>query len=1045
MDADACPFCSILSDRVFHEGRLTRALWDAFPVSPGHSLLIPRRHVATWFDASPDEQAELLTGIQIVREHIERSYSPDGYNIGVNVREAAGQTVFHLHVHVIPRYRGDVADPTGGVRHVIPGKGNYRISAVRPEQLLGELPHHRSLVAGIEDPLLDHLRVELDRAIRADVAVAFVHKSGVNAILEHLRDLLARGGHVRFLTGDYLGVTEPAALFDLCDLQLQTGTRLDLRVYEARDTSFHPKAYLFHRPDGTAIAYVGSSNLTWSALRTGVEWNYRVVSSACGPGFADVADAFNRLFLHSATRPLDYCWIDEYQARRPPPAARVIEVPRERIEPPPEPHPIQREALAALEATREAGNAAGLIVLATGLGKTWLAAFDSHQPQFRRVLFVAHREEILAQAMQTFRRIRTGAQLGMYMGTEKFPQADVVFASIQTLGRQYHLEKFARASFDYVVIDEFHHAAARTYRRLISHFTPKFLLGLTATPERMDGGNLLALCQENLVYRRDVMDGIRAQLLCPFRYFGVPDEVDYQNIPWRNARFDETALTQAVATQSRAENALQQYRERAGLRTLAFCCSKTHADFMTAYFQNAGLRAAAVHSGTTSAPRASSLESLETGKLDVIFAVDMFNEGVDLPQIDTVMMLRPTESSTVWLQQFGRGLRKAEGKNHLTVIDYIGNHRTFLIKTRTLLQPLLGIGPGDREIAAALKRIRAGDVDLPPRCEVTYDLEAVNIIESLIPPPSLPEALRRYYEDFRDRNGERPTAVELFHEGYNPRSVRKGYGSWLGFVKAMGDLADGQQRVLSHAGSFLDAVEITPMTRSFKMLVLQAMLNGDQLPGELPMARLVDEFGRLARRAAVLRSDVGASLDQPARLRKLLEQNPVDAWTGGKGTGGQAYFAFDGERFRSLFQVPDDLRSDFRELASELVEWRLAEYCQRSRVGASGKHFRCRVIHSGGRPILKLPDRQNTPGVPSGWTEVLIDGTTHEVNFVKAFINVIRRHGSNQNVLPDILRRWFGSDAGLPGTKFEVCFDQTESGYRMTPGPSEQTSDDPAV
>ena len=238
----------------------------------------------------------------------------------------------------------------------------------------------------------------------------------------------------------------------------------------------------------------------------------------------------------------------------------------------------------------------------------------------------------------------------------------------------------------------------------------------------------------------------------------------------------------------------------------------------------------------------------------MIFAVDMFNEGVDLPHIDTVMMLRPTESSTIWLQQFGRGLRKAEGKEHLTVIDYIGNHRTFLIKTRSLLQPLLGIGPGDREIAAALKRIRDGDVELPAGCEVTYELEALNIIESLIPPPSLPEVFRRHYEDFRDRNGERPTAVELFHEGYNPRSVRKAYGSWLRFVKAMGDLSESQQRAISDAGSFLDVLEITPMTRSFKMLVLQAMLDADQLPGELPIARLVEGFGRLARRSAVLLS-----------------------------------------------------------------------------------------------------------------------------------------------------------------------------------------------
>ena len=218
-----------------------------------------------------------------------------------------------------------------------------------------------------------------------------------------------------------------------------------------------------------------------------------------------------------------------------------VEVKTEAPEPPPEPHDIQKQSLAALTATREAGNSAGLVVLATGLGKTWLSAYDSSRPEFRKVLFVAHRDEILTQAMQTYRRIRPDARLGRYTGTEKLPDADVLFASIQTLGRQQHLDLFSPDSFDYVVVDEFHHAAARTYRRLIDHFTPKFLLGLTTTPERMDGGDLLGLCQENLVFRCDVMAGIRQKLLCPFHYFGVPDEVDYANIPWRNSRFDEEA------------------------------------------------------------------------------------------------------------------------------------------------------------------------------------------------------------------------------------------------------------------------------------------------------------------------------------------------------------------------------------------------------------------------------------------------------------------------------------------------------------------------
>lgn len=715
-------------------------------------------------------------------------------------------------------------------------------------------------------------------------------------------------------------------------------------------------------------------------------------------------------------------------------------------EAPPKPHAIQREALESLRKTRDMGNAAGLVVLATGLGKTWLAAFDSKDDAFRSILFVAHREEILSQAMRTFRRIRPSARLGWYTGTEKRADADVLFASIQTLGKQNHLGRFDPNQFDYIVVDEFHHAAARSYRRLIEYFTPRFLLGLTATPERMDGGDLLALCDENLVYRRDVVDGINAGLLCPFAYFGVPDEVDYSNIPWRSTRFDEQALTEAVATRTRAENALQQYRDRAGRRTLGFCCSQRHADFMADYFREAGLKAVAVHAGDTSGPRATSLEQLDAGDLDVIFAVDMFNEGVDVPNVDTVMMLRPTESSTIWLQQFGRGLRTAVGKDRLTVIDYIGNHRTFLTKTRALLQPLMNIGPGDRDIAVALQRLLERDVALPAGCDVTYELEAVDIIKSLLRAPRAPEAIEAYYLDFRDRQGDRPRAVQLLHEGYNPKSLRKSHGSWLRFVREMGDLSPSQRRVLDEHGEFLDHVEITPMTRSFKMLVLRAMLNSDQLPGETDVRQLAAAFAREASRVAALRGEVGVPLEDADKLVRYLEKNPIAAWSGDKASGRHAFFEYRDERFGSTFAVPDELRDDFREMTRELVEWRLAEYLRRPNAESMAEgRLVCKLIHANRRPIIQLPDRGKVAGIPYGWTDVLIDGQPHEANFVKHFVNVVRRGDSADNILADILRGWFGPDAGQPGTRFEVVFEPGEGGYTMTPARTPDGGDRPEL
>ncbi|HYD47454.1 MAG TPA: DEAD/DEAH box helicase family protein, partial [Terriglobales bacterium] len=715
------------------------------------------------------------------------------------------------------------------------------------------------------------------------MAVAFVFSSGLDLLECHLAEAIGRGASVRILTGDYQDVTEPQALRRLLDLE----GAAEVRVFEARDTSFHPKAYLFTRAGaGGGAAYVGSSNISATALRHGIEWNYRIQSSEQPRGFAEVQAQFERLFHHPATRPLSAEWISAYEARRRQPLARV-EIAPEPPAPPPDPTPVQQEALAALAATRAAGNGAGLVVMATGLGKTYLSAFDSRS--FRRVLFVAHREEILEQAMRAYRRVRPDDRFGRYSGQEKTPEADVLFASVQTLARLPHLRRFTPKAFDYVVVDEFHHACAATYRRLIGYFHPRFLLGLTATPERTDGGDLLTLCGENLVYRCDFMEGIQRALLSPFHYFGVPDEVDYTNIPWRSSRFDEGALTQAVATQSRAQNALDQYRERGGARTLAFCCSQRHADFMADYFGKAGLRVVAVHSGPGAAPRTSSLEQLAAGDLDVVFAVDMFNEGVDVPSIDTVMMLRPTESSILWLQQLGRGLRRFHGKERLVVIDYIGNHRTFLLKPQTLFQ----LGPGDAAIARALDLVTKGEAELPPGCAVTYDLEAVDILRGLLRVrPRDAEALRLYYQDFLERRGARPLAVEAMHDGYAPRSARTKHGSWLRFVQTMGGLSPQQASLLEEHGSFFDSLETTPMTRSYKMLVLQAMLNIDALPGSIDIEALVQEVATIASRSASLRADVGPALTREPELRKLVEENPIAAWAGGKGTAGVSYFAY---------------------------------------------------------------------------------------------------------------------------------------------------------
>ena len=416
--------------------------------------------------------------------------------------------------------------------------------------------------------------------------------SGVALIEPWLRDLLGRRGRLRVVVSDYMDVTEPAALRHLSDLE-----GADLYAHQTGRGSFHPKAWLFRAADRSGAAIVGSSNLSKTALTTGIEWNLHSEDAADA-----VETAFKELLEHPQTMPLTDEWITSYAARRrqtPLPVSTQLLLAAESSIPVPEPHEIQRAALKALADTREHGMFRGLVVLATGLGKTWLAAFDS-QP-FTRVLFVAHREEILTQAMASFRRIRPEARFGRYDGSEKTEDAELIFASIQTLGAAHHLRRFAPDAFDYIVVDEFHHAAASSYRSLLDHFTPRFLLGLTATPDRSDGADLLALCDDNLVFQCDLFEGIDAGLLSPFRYVGVPDMVDYAQIPWRSARFDPTELDAALATEARAQNALEQLGKHGSGPAIGFCSSMRHADFMAQFFVARGLRAVSVHSGAGSA------------------------------------------------------------------------------------------------------------------------------------------------------------------------------------------------------------------------------------------------------------------------------------------------------------------------------------------------------------------------------------------------------------------------------------------------------------
>ena len=779
------------------------------------------------------------------------------------------------------------------------------------------------------NPFLPQLSAAIAQATEIDLAVAFIKTTGLRLLLDDLHTALGHGeisdrppARMRLLTSDYLDVTDPDALRLLLLLQ-EEGAQV--RVFESGTSSFHLKAYIFARfPTQNVMlgtAFIGSSNISRIALTDGLEWNYRI-DFPTDPGFLEARARFDEIFRDPRTRHLTDAWIDAYERRRKIPALPVAPGSNEQ-DPPPVPSEIQSEALEALLLSRSQGFRRGLVVLATGLGKTWLAAFDAEQLGARRVLFIAHREEILHQAASTFLRIRPRSRIGFYTGKQRDEAVDVLCASVQTLGQNRHLERFLPQHFDYIVVDEFHHAAAPTYRRLLTHFVPQFLLGLTATPDRSDQADILSLCDDNLVFSRNLFDGISAGLLAPFHYYGIWDEtVDYREIPWRNGKFDPELLTNKLATLARARHALSKWRSHSQTRTLAFCVSIKHAEYMAEQFRRQGIRAAAVYAGSELG-RSAALEQLAAGRLDVIFSVDLFNEGVDLPSIDTVLMLRPTESKILFLQQLGRGLRRAEGKEQLVVLDFIGNHNSFLHKPQALAQ----IGSTFRQLATFAREVEAQRFSLPAGCFINFDLQLIEFLKSLDS-----DGTKSDYEALKAGLGRRPTLNEFYRSGASVQRMQQQYGHWFALLSEMGDLIGNEVDVSRSYTMILSELEKTRLTKSFKLVLLEAFQELDGWKNPPSLGALAQRSWQVLQRRRQLRGDLSGEFENSedgfsAQWQRYWQRNPVSAWTGSNTNDiGSRFFRVEEDRFLPAFIVHLADVDTLTILMQEIIDYRLATY-----------------------------------------------------------------------------------------------------------------------
>ncbi|KQR80072.1 helicase [Arthrobacter sp. Leaf337] len=638
-----------------------------------------------------------------------------------------------------------------------------------------------------DDPnLAAELRAEIESANTVDLLCAFVRWTGLRLLQPALEELKERGARLRVLTTTYMGATERRAIDELVN---RYGAEVKIN-YETQATRLHAKAWLFRRNSGFDTAYVGSSNLSQAALLDGLEWNVRLSSVGTPTLLQKFEVTFDSYWEQRAFQSYDPdrdgekldAALERNGGRRTavPGAATGLEV---------QPFLHQEEMLEDLEAERLKGFDHNLVVAATGTGKTVISALDYKRlceaaGRDLKLLFVAHRQEILKQAMRTYRDVMQDGAFGeLYVGEHKPQRWKHIFASVQSLS-SLGIEQLEADFFDVVVIDEFHHAMAPTYRRLLDHLQPQQLLGLTATPERGDGVDVAKqFFDGRTASELRLWDALDADLLVPFHYFGVSDDVDLSQLEWKRGNYDTAQLNNLyTGNDARAAKVIRELRDKVTsteqMRALGFCVSVQHAHYMADVFNRAGIASVAVDGSTDDADRAAALDRLRTREINCIFAVDLFNEGLDLPQVDTILLLRPTQSATIFLQQLGRGLRRAEGKAVLTVMDFIGQQRRefrFDLRYRALT------GYGRKELE---KAVEDEFPYLPSGSQIVLDRVAQKVVLK-----NIRAQLLNRRELVRDIASYAETELEAYLEqsGNDVKSIyRSTRDSWTGYLRQAG-------------------------------------------------------------------------------------------------------------------------------------------------------------------------------------------------------------------------------------------------------------------
>ena len=684
------------------------------------------------------------------------------------------------------------------------------------------LSYQHKLISNREEKIVSLIRRELENCDEFIISVAFITLGGVTMILEQLKDLEQRDVKGKILTGDYLTFTQPKALKKLLEFK-----NIELKVLS--DEKFHAKGYFFRKGDIWTMI-VGSSNLTQTALTVNFEWNLKINSLKDGKIATEILNNFYDVFNKIPALDMDslleyervYNLTKEYTKKK----KQEIREYKEII-----PNIMQKQALENLNNLRNYERK-GLLISATGTGKTYLSAFDVRNANPKRVLFIAHRKTILQKAKETYENILRDKKIVIY-GEEDIDEADVVFAMIQTLSKENHMTKFSPDYFDYIVVDEVHHGGAKSYQSVLNYFIPKFLLGMTATPERGDNFDIYKLFDNNIAYEIRLHDALKEELLSPFHYFGISDiEIDGELI-------NEKSGIKKLTADARVNHIIEKSRfygySGDKIHGLIFVSRIDEALLLEEKFQERGVKAIALTGDDSDEKRERSIAQLENGEIEYIITVDIFNEGVDIPCVNQVILLRPTESSIVYIQQLGRGLRKYPDKEYVVILDFIGNYeKNFLIP--------IAVSQNSNYDKDYMKRFIMNGTDMiPGQSSIIFEeIVKERIFENINRTNfSTKKNIEKDFILLEKQLGRVPMLYDFFEKNMIEPSVilkyKKTYDEVLRILKPREEfptLDSRESNYLTFLSSFF-----TPAKRVHEMVILQELLNKERVS--------IEEIGKI--------------------------------------------------------------------------------------------------------------------------------------------------------------------------------------------------------